>query len=96
MEELAIKIKIGDREYPMRVHPADEACVRKAGKHLNHQIKNYKEQFGIADKQDLLAMIAFDCLVENLKLKDKPAVDEDQIREKINRLIRLLQANSSA
>jgi cell division protein ZapA (FtsZ GTPase activity inhibitor) len=94
MEELAVTIKIGQREYPMKVHPTDEACVRKAGKLINAQMQHYKEQFGVKDQQDLLAMVAFDCLVENLKLQNHPSIDENQIREKINRLIHLIQANA--
>lgn len=90
MEELAIKIKIGDREYPMKVHAADEACVRKAGKLINSYIKNYKAQFGIHDKQDLLAMVAFDCLVDNLKLKNKTTEEEEKVTGKIDELIALI------
>jgi cell division protein ZapA len=95
MDELAIKIRIEDRDYPMKVDAEDEACVRKAGKLINSQIKNYKEQFGINDKQDLLAMVAFDCLVENLKLKNKAVEEEEQLTEKLNQLIRLVQVDLS-
>ena len=30
MDKLSIKIKISDREYPMKVDPADEEMIRKA------------------------------------------------------------------
>ncbi len=94
MEELSIKIRIGDRDYPMRVHAADEACVREAGKLINNQIKKYKEQFGIHDKQDLLAMVAFDCWVENLKLKKKLAKEEELLTRKIHHLLGLIQTDA--
>ena len=67
MNKLSIKIKIADREYPMKVEPDEEERIRKAGKIVNEKIKLFKSQFGIDDKQDLLAMVAFDALVERLK-----------------------------
>jgi cell division protein ZapA len=71
MEELSIKIKIADREYPMKVKRSDEERVRLAGKLINEKLKSYREQFGIDDKQDLLAMVAFDCLVDKMTVFEK-------------------------
>lgn len=67
MGELSVKLKICDREYPMKVSAEDEARIRRAGKLINEKIRSYREAFGIDDKQDLLAMVAFDCLVESMK-----------------------------
>jgi len=53
MDQLSIKIRIADREYPMKVKPEDEENVRKAGKIIKDGIKSYREQFGHDDKQDL-------------------------------------------
>lgn len=86
MSGLSIKIKICDREYPMRVAPEDEEMVRQAGKTLNEKIKHYRERFGIDDKQDLLAMVAFDCLVERLKCEDGQHGDVDFLLRKLNQL----------
>jgi cell division protein ZapA len=43
MEELSIKIKIADREYPMKVKRADEERVRIAGKLINEKLKTYRQ-----------------------------------------------------
>jgi len=67
MAELAIKLKIGNREYPMKVAVEEEATIRQAGKKINDKIQTYQKQFGIEDKQDLLAMAAIDCFVETMK-----------------------------
>lgn len=84
MTELSIKLKLGNREYPMKVKAEDEERIRRAGKILNERIKSYRDQFGIDDHQDLLAMVAFDCLVEKMKSEEKSgSVDQaslDQIR----------------
>ena len=90
MAELSIKIKIGNREYPMRVKAEDEERIRKAGKLLNEKVKNYQSQFGIDDSQDLLAMVAFDCLVEKLRREESSEIADDfSLREvtKLNQLI---------
>ncbi|MDE0472300.1 MAG: cell division protein ZapA [Ekhidna sp.] len=90
MAELSIKIKIGNREYPMRVKVEDEERIRKAGKMLNEKIKNYQSQFGIDDSQDLLAMVAFDCLVEKLKKEESSKLSDDFSLHEINKLNKLI------
>ena len=67
MTELSIKLKIGNREYPMKVKTEDEERIRRAGKLINEKIRSYKDQFGIEDHQDLLAMVAFDSTVDRMK-----------------------------
>ena len=86
MDELSIKIKIADREYPMKVKPEDEERVRNAGKNINERIRSYRERFGIDDKQDLLAMVAFDCLVDKMQVEEKQFDTDESIVEKIDHL----------
>ena len=92
--ELSIKIKIADREYPMRIGLSEEERLRTAGKLINEKLKKYRDQFGIDDKQDLLAMVAFDACVELLKrdseLSEFSVKTESQLEElniKINRAL---------
>ena len=93
MAELSIKLRIGNREYPMRVKSEDEERIRKAGKILNDKVKKYREQFGIDDNQDLLAMVAFDCLIEKMKNEEQAgSVDEISTQQ----LVRLNQMISNA
>lgn len=90
MAELSIKIRIGNREYPMRVKAEDEERIRRAGKLLNEKIKNYQNQFGIDDTQDLAAMVAFDCLVEKLKREETSEASDDFALDEISRLNQLI------
>ena len=90
MTELSIKIKIGNREYPMKVAAEDEERIRRAGKILHEKVKTYRDQFGIDDNQDLLAMVAFDCLVEKMKLEESTATDDDFALEHVSRLNKLI------
>ena len=90
MDELSVKIKIADREYPMKVKRSDEERVRNAGKIINEKIKTYRDKFGIDDKQDLLAMVAFDCLVEKITDEENLQVIDQTVVEKIEHLNRMV------
>jgi len=90
MDELSVKIKIADREYPMKVKRMEEEKVRAAGKLINEKIKRYREQCGLDDKQDLLAMVAFDCLVDKMAEEESLQVIDDTVAEKVNYLNQLV------
>ncbi|NVJ86288.1 MAG: cell division protein ZapA [Algoriphagus sp.] len=90
METLAIRIKIGDREYPMRVKAEDEAKIRHAGKLINEKLRKYKSEFGLDDNQDLLAMVAFDCMVESLETNEVNTEDSEHIRASLAQINSLL------
>jgi len=51
----------------MKVKPEEEGKVREAASMVNEKINAYKNQFGIDDKQDLLAMVAFDGMMKKLR-----------------------------
>ncbi|MFC3878584.1 cell division protein ZapA [Algoriphagus namhaensis] len=90
METLAIRLKIGAREYPMRVKMEDEAKIRRAGKLINEKLRKYKEEFGLDDIQDLLAMVAFDCMVESLESNELNAEDSEKIQTSLAQINSLL------
>ena len=90
MDKLSIKVKIADREYPMKVDARDEENIRKAGKIINERLRSYRERFGIDDKQDLLAMVAFDSTVEKLKVEGETHQMDDNIEHKIEKLNQLI------
>ncbi|MCC5931613.1 MAG: cell division protein ZapA [Cyclobacteriaceae bacterium] len=92
MKELSIKIKIADREYPMKVDANDEEKIRLAGKKINEKIKLYRDQFGIDDKQDLLAMVAFDSLFEKIQVESDQEDTGTSVTEKIIYLNKLISA----
>ncbi len=86
MNELSIRIKIGEREYPMRVKAEEEELLRRAGKLVNERIKHYRERYGITDPQDLLAMVAFDGLVERLRQQDNVSGDTADLAGRLEAL----------
>jgi cell division protein ZapA len=92
MAELGIKIRIAEREYPMRVKEEEEERLRVVGKLLNERLRFFKEQFGIQDKQDLLAMVAFETMVDKLKLEEEKDNHLSEVGQKLNTLDDLLSS----
>lgn len=91
MEELAVKIKICDRLYPMKVQAVDELRVRTASSLINEQVKAYSGKFGIHDQQDLLAMVAFDCLIDALKSRDATNKETKELAAQVDALTQLVE-----
>ncbi|NEM99409.1 cell division protein ZapA [Pontibacter burrus] len=92
MSELSIKIRIAEREYPMRVKEEEEERLRIVGKVLNERLKYFKDQFGIQDKQDLLAMVAFETMVEKMKLEEDKNNHLSKVGQQLNVLDDLLSS----
>jgi cell division protein ZapA len=91
MGDLSIKIKIVDREYPIKVSASQEEKLRKAGKEINERVKTYRTQFGIDDKQDLLAMVAINCMVEKIRSEENQS-QVQAVSAKIDRLDELINS----
>lgn len=90
MSELSIKIRIADRDYPMRVTEEEEERLRIAGRMLNERLKLFREQFGIDDKQDLLAMVALEVAADSLHTVRSDETEKSLLAEKLTRLDHLL------
>jgi cell division protein ZapA len=92
MSELSIRIKIADREYPMRVNEDEEERLRQAGKFLNERLRMFREEFGIHDKQDLLAMIALETAADKIKADDAAVETQLTLEEKLASLNQMLSS----
>lgn len=74
----------------MKVKPEEEQRVRNASKQINEKIKTYREQFGIDDKEDLLAMVAFDCLVSKMKSEEEIGAIDSTAEDQLDQLTNLI------
>lgn len=90
MSDLAIKIRIADRDYPMRVAVSDEERLRLAGRQLSERLREFREQYGIQDKQDLLAMVALATMADQLKVSKEKDGTDAALTERLARLDALL------
>ena len=58
MEELIpVNILVGDRNYRVKVKPADEENLRKTIKLVNNRLVEFKTNFAGKDMQDYIAMV---------------------------------------
>jgi cell division protein ZapA len=55
-EKLAIKLKIIDRYYPLRIDWQDEEKLREASRRINDVVDKYRQRYTDKDNQDFLAM----------------------------------------
>ncbi|WP_019946115.1 cell division protein ZapA [Hymenobacter aerophilus] len=90
MSDLSIKIRIADRDYPMKVSPQDEERLRLAGRLLSERLKEFRDKYGIQDKQDLLAMIALSTMADRLKVSTEKDGTDAALTERLARLDELL------
>ena len=86
MENLSIKLVIGNRSYPMKVPIEEEQKIRNIGKDLNKKIAEIRSQMNIDDLQDILAMIAFKLSVELEDNKGNTSENKDA-HKKIENII---------
>lgn len=63
MAEVALKILIAGRVYPLTVKKEEENQVMQAAKLINDKMKEFEQNYAVRDKQDLLAMCALNLLV---------------------------------
>lgn len=89
MSDLSLRLRIANREYPMKVKEAEEQNVRKAAAVVNERVKAFRGKFGIEDKQDLLAMVAFDCTIKSVR--EKSNMDDDETLQKIQTLNQMIE-----
>lgn len=70
----------------MKVKAEDEAKIRRVGKLINDKIRRYREEFGLDDRQDLLAMVAFDSMVEAMEMNEVSSEDSEQIASTLSQV----------
>ena len=88
--KLSISIRIGSRVYPISVSTEEEYILRKSARELNEKIKSYSHQFKVQDPQDLLAMVAFDLVVEKNKKQQLQSEQEQELIGKVTQLQSIL------
>lgn len=85
-DKFVIHVEIAGKKYGLTISPGDEELTRAAAKQIRNKINQYREYFNAADvdMKDLLAMVALQLSVDNLKLEDRN--DVSPFVEKINTL----------
>ena len=84
MAEISVKIKVGNRVYPLTVDEKDKDRVEQAATMVNGNINKLKQDYGLNDWVDLLAMTAFEFANQSLD-QSNPQINNstsDQLLEK--------------
>lgn len=56
--KLKIKLKIGNRVYPLTINPDQEQNLRESAKKIELLVEKLEKSYAVRDKQDVLAMCA--------------------------------------
>ncbi len=91
MDELSIKVKIAEREYPMKVSIDEQGKIKEAERQIAKKIKFFKDTFKIDDMQDLFAMVAFDAVVDKLNNEKVLAESLTKTSDRYNELLNLVK-----
>ena len=88
--EINIRVNVADKIYPLKVTSEEEERVRSAAKRLNDRISQYKQNFGVQDKHDLLAMCALEFATEAENMRRDKSAYEASLNEKLKAVEELL------
>ena len=87
LNNLKIKVTIGDRVYPLTIRDEnEEEGIRAAVKKINDLIKKFEQSYEVRDKQDVLAM----CALQFASAKEVKSVQENVVSEKVENKLREL------
>ena len=93
MSQKSIKIKIGDRTYPLTVSEKEEESVNASAKMIEKNIEKLKKQYKISDSKDLLAMT---CLELATKVQNSPSTEVSESKDNSIKLDEILELLDSA
>ncbi|WP_293668773.1 cell division protein ZapA [uncultured Parabacteroides sp.] len=83
-DKFLIHVEIAGKSYGIRIDRSEEREARKAVKQIKAKMDQYRKKYSEVDVKDLLAMVAFQLSVENVKLEEKN--DTSPFTERIQEL----------
>ncbi|WP_128544871.1 cell division protein ZapA [Larkinella soli] len=93
MEEfLSIHIRIAGRNYPVTVHPDQEAVTRDAGRFVNERLQEEQKRKKKRDDQDILAETAVLSTVGLLTERNEKRALQEKLTQRITRLHELIDS----
>ncbi len=58
-ESVSIKVSVAGKEYPLKVSVGEHKLVMEVEQEIEERLEELKTNYGVKDKQDLLAMFLF-------------------------------------
>ena len=95
-EKLAIKLKIIDRYYPLRIDWQDEEKLREASRRINDVVDKYRQRYNDKDNQDFLAMATLQFVTRLLEFENNNTTElaNQEFQELCNELDQFISNNS--
>jgi cell division protein ZapA len=95
-EKLAIKLKIIDRYYPLRIDWQDEEKLREASRRINDVVDKYRQRYNDKDNQDFLAMATLQFVTRLLEFENNNTTElaNKEIQDVCNELDQFISKNS--
>ena len=66
-DSVSIKVNIAGKEYPLKIASSEREEVLAVESEINENLKTLKTNYGVIDKQDLLAMFLLQYMMANKK-----------------------------
>lgn len=94
MDKLSIHLKIFDQEYTIKSPPDEEIFVREAGKLIQERINFHRRTKSARKDEDVIAMVALECVVARLKGDDQSQRLQKMVVDKITQLDKVISSTS--
>ena len=91
-ESISIKVSVAGKEYPLKVSLGEHKLVLELEKEIEERLQELKTNYGVKDKQDLLAMFLFQYMMlqkgssENKKVPANGGLIDDGLLDKLKDL----------
>ncbi|MDG1516976.1 MAG: cell division protein ZapA [Flavobacteriales bacterium] len=86
-EGVSIKVNIAGKEYPLKVSATERDDVIAIEQEIKENLDELKSNYGVLDKQDLLAMFLLQHMMSNKNNKNNYSEDaEDSLHDKLKDL----------
>ena len=96
--EQSIKIKIADREYPLKVSsPEKEEVIRKAAAELNKRISLYQDKYPNKGMIEILSFVALNVSMTNVVLQKQAEAmkaEEETLAKELHGYLENIDKNS--
>lgn len=77
MTESSIQVTIAGRTYPLTVAEGEAARVREAAGKIDELVQRFQKDYGVSDKQDLIAMAALQLMSQPVEtMPSEPAIPQ--------------------
>jgi len=93
INNLKIKVTIGDRVYPLTIRDEnEEEGIRLAVKKINEMLKSFEQNYEVRDKQDVLAMCALQFASRDAVKTVHEDYDSQKVENKLREINKILDS----